>query len=301
MTTTSPTLPQKRPQWTTPIEAPPMKWGGLIARHLDSVRDAAQELPYDDDSRFIFLSDFHRGDGGPTDRFAPNAPLALHILEHYYERGFTYIEVGDGDELWENARFEDIRRAHAPFFGWLHRFAERDRLHIIFGNHDVQGLRHRAADKDGLPVVEALNLRHRHTGQRVLVTHGHQADLKSHILIPVSRFVVRHLWGLIQKWNLSYVKWWFSRKRPSKAIDRQLMTWAGSRQQVTICGHTHRPAAGYDTAPYFNTGSGVRPGHITGLELHQGALTLVRWIGSPANNTIRRELVAPARTLHAFA
>jgi UDP-2,3-diacylglucosamine pyrophosphatase LpxH len=40
-----------------------------------------------------------------------------------------------------------------------------------------------------------------------------------------------------------------------------------------ICGHTHRsvfPNSG--EAPYYNTGSGVHPRCITGIEIADGAL-----------------------------
>jgi hypothetical protein len=29
-------------------------------------------------------------------------------LNDYYDRAFTYIELGDEDELWENVSFEDF-------------------------------------------------------------------------------------------------------------------------------------------------------------------------------------------------
>ncbi len=38
--------------------------------------------------------------------------LFLHALTPYYQESFTYVEVGDGDELWKNRKFSDVRRAH---------------------------------------------------------------------------------------------------------------------------------------------------------------------------------------------
>ena len=71
-------------------------------KRLTKVFEAAKRIPFDDSSRIVFFSDCHRGDNGRTDPFARNKELFLHALNHYYREGFTYIEVGDGDDLWQN-------------------------------------------------------------------------------------------------------------------------------------------------------------------------------------------------------
>ena len=48
------------------------------------------------------MSDCHGGNGGHGDDFAHNRIIFIHSLSWYREEGFTYIEVGDGEELWEN-------------------------------------------------------------------------------------------------------------------------------------------------------------------------------------------------------
>ncbi|MBN1262191.1 MAG: serine/threonine protein phosphatase, partial [Anaerolineae bacterium] len=68
---------------------------------LSGVLASAPEIPFTDDDRFIFFSDCHRGDNSWADDSAHNQSLMFHALQHYYREGFTYIEVGDGDELWE--------------------------------------------------------------------------------------------------------------------------------------------------------------------------------------------------------
>ncbi len=108
----------------------------LAHKHLDRVFGVAPVIPFDDHSRFILFSDCHRGDGSNVDAFAANKTLFRQVLNDYYEQGYSYIEVGDGDELWQNRLFRSIRQAHAPIFDLLHRFYDADRLHIIFGNHD---------------------------------------------------------------------------------------------------------------------------------------------------------------------
>ncbi|MBN1640429.1 MAG: glycosyltransferase [Anaerolineae bacterium] len=95
---------------------------------LEQVFLAAPTVAFDSQSRFVFLGDCHRGNGGRTDAFAVNEDLVCHALSHYFRAGFTYVEVGDGDELWQNRCFNDIRRAHGRTYDLLHRFHADGRL-----------------------------------------------------------------------------------------------------------------------------------------------------------------------------
>ena len=71
-----------------------------VIKRLSSVYNAAQVIPFDKSSKFIIMSDCHRGQGNTGNNFLPNQTLHLAALDYYYKRGFTYIELGDGDELW---------------------------------------------------------------------------------------------------------------------------------------------------------------------------------------------------------
>jgi UDP-2,3-diacylglucosamine pyrophosphatase LpxH len=292
----------------------------LVQRRISRVYEQAEEVLFDDSSRLVFFSDCHRGDHSRADAFSRNERLFLHALSGYYERGFTYVEVGDGDELWQNRRFSDIRKAHARTFDLLHRFDERRRLHLILGNHDVQGIWHSPADKDGLSACEGLILRHVKTGQRILVLHGHQADLTSDRLCLVSQFVVRYIWKRLLLLGCASAMTWLrdlERDGIGSQLDRwlrvqqhkielKITSWIQDHQQMVICGHTHRPQwARYGATPYFNTGSCIRPGFITGLEIENGHITPVRWMGLAADAkglfSAQRECVGSPLALRAFA
>jgi UDP-2,3-diacylglucosamine pyrophosphatase LpxH len=265
---------------------------------LDQVYEAAPRLSFDEASRFIFFGDTHRGDSGRTDAFAPNEALFCHALQRYYREGYTYVEVGDGDELWHSRHMTDICAAHPQSFELLHQFAARGRLHLLLGNHDLQGLRRHRIEKNGLVAREGLVLKHAFTGQEVFVLHGHQADLKSDTLSPLSRFFIRQVWRRLQRLGLgrstgpdapakhpSPFDAWVRRYVHSDtlAIEDRIRSWLAERKQVTICGHTHRPASAAPGAPpYFNTGSCTVPGQITGLEVRDGWITPVRWVGRPS-------------------
>ena len=98
----------------------------------------AKRICFNSNSKFVFFSDSHRGDNGFADDFAHNRNMFKHALEHYYNNNFTYIELGDGDELWENRNFTNIFKANKHVYLWLKKFHEKNRLHFIWGNHDMK-------------------------------------------------------------------------------------------------------------------------------------------------------------------
>ncbi len=257
----------------------------------------APVIPIDDDSRLVFFSDLHRGDDGPADAFRPNKALFLHALEHYEQQGYTYVEVGDGDELWKNRSLHHVRWAHAPIYQALNRFRRTGRLYLLIGNHQLVGAaRTRHYQRHGLLGGEALLLEHRPTGQRILVTHGHQGDGFQAWARGAARLLVRHFWRHLQQRGLrttlpesaeqttSWIRQAIAWSRSNQnGIEERLKSWLGSVEGLSlICGHTHRAAfAQAGEQPYFNCGSGVHPGYITGLEIADGVIRLVSWSNHP--------------------
>jgi UDP-2,3-diacylglucosamine pyrophosphatase LpxH len=288
----------------------------IAYRRLDQVYRAAPRVTFDDGSRLVFFSDTHRGANRHTDAFAPNEFLFCRALEHYEQQGYAYVEVGDGDELWHNQHMKDICAAHPRSFELLHQFEASQRLHLLLGNHDLQGLRRDRIEKDGLVAREGLVLEHAVTGQEVFVVHGHQADLKSDTLSPVSRIFIRQVWRRLQRLgvgratgpdapteDLGRFERWVRRwvRSDTVAIEGRIRSWLADRSQVVVCGHTHRPASARPGAPpYFNTGSCTVPGRITGLEIRDGWITPIRWVGQPSQGErgrAMRETTGPRRQL----
>ncbi|MCK4825851.1 serine/threonine protein phosphatase, partial [bacterium] len=67
-----------------------------------------------------------------------NALVFANALDYYNKDKFTYIELGDGDELYENRKFVDIVRAHGNIYRVLNEFHEDNRLVYMWGNHNSQ-------------------------------------------------------------------------------------------------------------------------------------------------------------------
>lgn len=286
----------------------------LAQQRLAEVFERARTVAFDDTSRLVFFSDCHRGDNSRADAFAENEALFLHALERYYQAGFTYVEVGDGDELWQNASLKPVRCAHGQTYDLLHEFDRRGRLHMLLGNHDIQHPYQACVNKDGILAEEGLVLQHAKTGQRIFVVHGHQADLRSDRLLSLAKFAVRHFWRRTLILGLAKGTLWandlhrrhrleryivFRIQAGKLKIEARIAHWARDNRQIVLCGHTHRPASAQrGMPPYFNTGNCVIPGQITGIEIQDGTISLVRW---SLNGGIKREAASAPQPLCAFA
>ena len=291
-----------------------------VRQRLLEAYASAKILPFDDNSRFIILSDCHRGQGNSSDNYLPNQEIYCGALEYYYRNGFTYIELGDGDELWENRRQRPIIQTHTRAFELLSRFYQADRLYMLYGNHDIVKRRGSYVtqcgsyycDKDrcekplfpNLEISESLVLVHRVTGQRLLLVHGHQGSLLNDALWPLARFLVRYVWGPLELVGfLAPVGGGRPRIKTEKQ-EKELCAFSASENQIVIAGHTHRPVFPKPgECPYFNDGSCVHPRCITGIEIEKGQIALVRWAVDAREDCslfIEREILGGPAPLAAY-
>ena len=91
-------------------------------KRFDNAYTSAKVIDFDDSSKFILFSDCHRGDNSFADDFANNRNIYFHALTHYFNEGFQYCEIGDGNELWENLSFKSIFDAHQNVYLLLKLF-----------------------------------------------------------------------------------------------------------------------------------------------------------------------------------
>ena len=107
-----------------------------ISSRVQKAYEEARVLPLSEHGNYVFFSDCHRGYGGWNDNFAPNQNVCFTAMSYYYDRGFTYVELGDGDELWENKKQGRIIEMHSHVYWMLRRFYRDGRLIMLWGNHD---------------------------------------------------------------------------------------------------------------------------------------------------------------------
>lgn len=293
-------------------------------KRLTEVFRSAKEIPFDDSSKFIFFSDCHRGDNSWADDLAHNQMLLWYALERYNEDKYTYIEVGDGDELWENANFDDIREAHSHIFWLMREFHRDNRFYLIWGNHNNEWKKDDNVRKhlyefyderdsvtkplfDGITAHEGLVLKHTETGNRIFVVHGHQGDLMSDRFWPIGRFFVRHFWRHLQICGINDPTSPAKNLKKRKKTEKEITNWiVANDSQMVICGHTHRSVlAKVGEAPYFNTGSCVHPRCITGIEIKKGEIELVKWWTRPTGKSgalcVERESLTGPTRIHDFS
>ncbi len=256
----------------------------------------AKVVPFDNSSKFILFSDCHRGDNSFADDFANNRNIYFHALSHYFKEGFHYCELGDGDELWENLNFESIFLAHKNVFKLLREFHLQKRLHMLWGNHDmvykdpefvqnhlssyfdpVEG-----RDKGLLEDItyhEGVILKHTETQQELFLAHGHQADWWNYTFWRWGRFLVRVLWKPLQVWGIADPTSPAKNYKELIKVERRIKKWIlANNLLITIVGHTHRPRFPEPgDIPLFNDGSCVHPRSITGIEIENGQISLIKW------------------------
>ena len=263
---------------------------------LNRAFDNAKRISFNDDSKLILFSDCHRGDNSFADDFARNKNIYFHALQYYYKEGYTYFELGDGDELWENLIFKDIFLPHRNVYELFAKYHIEKRLELIWGNHDmvyrdesyVQKHLWKFFDRKtnsekpllpGIKINEAIVLQHEETKQEIFLAHGHQADFTNYVLWRFNRFMVRVLWRPLQVIGI------YDPTSPAKnysetiKVERRIKKWINRfGKGMTIVGHTHRPRfPEKGQIPFFNTGSCVHPRAITGLEITNGEIALIKW------------------------
>ncbi|MCM1569190.1 MAG: metallophosphoesterase family protein [Roseburia sp.] len=236
-------------------------------------------------SKIVLISDCHRGIGNSNDNFLKNQNLYLAALRHYYNNGFLYVELGDGDELWENRSLAAIQEIHSDVFCLLSLFRKENRLYQIYGNHD-----HAMKYSREQPHYSGLVLKFCHCAPggsgsprttphclELYLTHGHQADLLNSTLWKLSRFLVRYLWKSLEQMGVLDPTSAAKNYRRRQRSEKRLSGWAIKNNCYLITGHTHRPMLGDSETRYFNTGSCVHPRCITCIEIENAAITLVKW------------------------
>jgi predicted phosphodiesterase len=207
-------------------------------------------IPFDaKHDKFIILSDQHKGARDGADIFAHSARNYLAALDHYYREDFTYINLGDSEELWENV-FLTVKRHNKATFLAEKLFIDKERFIKIFGNHDLYWGNDPLAMVslaqiygkiirvyDGVVLQTIIN----NKPFSIFMTHGHQGDLQSDGNW-FSKWFVSDVWGPLQG---------YLRINPNTpAFNNQMKTdhnrimyeWSSQRKDLLlITGHTHQP------------------------------------------------------------
>jgi predicted phosphodiesterase len=198
----------------------------------------------------ILLSDQHKGKRNGADDFASNESSYLAALAYYNSHEFTYINLGDCEELWENNIFSTLKHNKATFEAEK-AFVKRAAFVKVYGNHDSFWRYDPLASQylkqmygQSIPVVGGTLLQFTNaanTPLHIMCTHGHQGDASSDGNWLSAAFVT-YIWGPLQ----SFLR--INTNTPAaskmlKSLHNSMMYQWSSRQPglALITGHTHQP------------------------------------------------------------
>lgn len=270
--------------------------------------------------RFIIFSDQHKGIRDAADDFRDAAPNYNQALDYYFAHGFTLINNGDAEELWENKPAAIIPKNQEALAAEA-RFVREHRYYRTYGNHDLEWkyewprrLYLYPVLGRNLRITEAvvLQTRYREEDWSILVTHGHQGDSRSDGN-TVSQWLVAALWTPVQRFldiNINTTAGSFEKINLHNKI---MNAWSDTRKNlILISGHTHKPVFGSIHYPeylrrqkdlhpesavdpslrstYFNSGCCCFDnGAITGIEIAGGVIRLIQW-SAHASGSLRTVL-----------
>jgi len=281
--------------------------------------------------KFIILSDQHKGARDGMDVFAKAAKNYLAALDHYEREKFFYINLGDGEELWENL-FLTVKKHNMATFEKEKEFLKRKAFIKIFGNHDLYWANDPLAAVSLMQIygqnvkihegVILQTLVHNKT-LSIYMTHGHQGDLQSDGNW-FSKWFVSDIWGPFQAYLRINPNTPANNDQLKTDHNRMMYQWSAKRKNtLLITGHTHQPVfkslthieklydeletakkadntqaindlqkqiderhAKGDKVPdftaykptYFNSGCCCfDDGDITGIEIEDGYIRLIKW------------------------
>jgi len=207
-------------------------------------------IPYGiNTGRFIIFSDQHKGARDAADDFTLAEKNYTSALDYYYNNGFTFINLGDCEELWENTP-DKVMKANKPVLQSETRFLLQNRYYRVFGNHDLewkypfqQALYLKPVFGNTLKIYEGIELQTQHNNKTysIFLTHGHQGDKRSDGN-PVSTWIVAAIWTPIQRFLDININTTSDSFELVDAHNIMMYDWSATQQQlIFISGHTHKP------------------------------------------------------------
>jgi len=208
--------------------------------------------------KFIVFSDQHRGAKNGADDFMLAEPNYLAALDFYFQNKFSFISLGDCEELWENT-LAAVKKNNLECFESEQRFILQNRFYKLFGNHDLYwdndplaGWQLKKIYGQEVNVYEGIIIKPASTPNEhpadsmdseflIFLTHGHQGDTISDGNW-FSKFFIAMIWAPLQ----AYLK--INPNTPAYDIklktehNRLMYEWSAMESNlVLITGHTHQP------------------------------------------------------------
>ena len=173
----------------------------------------------------------------------------MAALRYYDENNFTFINLGDSEELWESTPKTVVDKNRLTLLEEA-KFFQKSRYHRIYGNHDLewkyaiqQAMFLKPIFGDKLEICEGLVLQTTYNSKTysIFLAHGHQGDQRSDGN-PFSTWVVAAIWTPIQRFleiSIDTISDSFELVDKHNII---MYEWSATQKDlVFISGHTHKP------------------------------------------------------------
>lgn len=204
-----------------------------------STNQDVKKLPINTDTKYALFSDLHLGDGGKSDLFKHNEETMEFALKYYKKNKYSIILLGDIEELWQFNFINIFDRYDGSVYSLLRSFSD-DKVHRVFGNHDIDWKR--PPTDPILPIKgvqrgapEAIKL-----GKDIFLVHGHQGDKTCDRRIWESRYLSRKLKPLVPTGKAIGISSRLATRSQVPANREKLYYgWAVEHKVILICGHTH--------------------------------------------------------------
>lgn len=270
-------------------------------KRMRKLYENAPRVSLREKGKIVIMSDCHRADGRYNDNFAVNEKIAFSALKYYYNMGYTYIELGDGDELWEVKNYSDIINLYSNIFWLFSMFYMKDRYYMLYGNHDMVKRKKKYCKKylemyycenekkfmpllNNIEVYESLVIDL--CGSEILLVHGHQGDIINDRCWRISRWLVRHIWRPLELIGINNPTERPVNNYKNRGKKVKVEEWSEYSGVKVIAGHTHRPSLPDSGGTYFNCGCLVHPRCITAIELEGRNIFLVKWCIEASENGV---------------
>jgi len=258
----------------------------MFYRRIVKLFDRSQVIDIKKEKNVFIYSDCHRGAGDGADDFKHNRDLFLKVIKDYISTDFLLVELGDGDELWENNSFEQILKTYSEIYKIYNELSLKGKFYYLWGNHNrkwksnvkfSKRLNNFFKVKNHIKATESLVLKYEN--KKLFLLHGHQGELINDRLWWIGKFFVKTIWRRFQiKFGLPDLTSPAKNYKARIRVDKRFINLVRKINVPVIIGHTHRPMfPKTGQYPYFNTGCCIHPDGITGIEIINGSINLVEW------------------------
>lgn len=204
--------------------------------------------------KYVVMSDLHMGDGGQADDLRHNKDTLKRALEHYKNKGFKLILLGDIEELWQFDIEEIVNQYEKDIYTKIRGFG-KNRVYRVLGNHDLDWHLQDPIQKNGNKwAVEALKMQDKDGNACILMIHGHQGSIESDKNSWISRIFVKRIWKPLEPLAVKlrlYGNQAATKSQIAKDYEEIVYSWAKKKRVIVICGHSHR--AIYASKSYIDT------------------------------------------------